>query len=63
MKSHCYCNMLSPKNGTMVEANDATYVRDGIPICGTHCVEEYNRRMEQREAQKRIRRAFDFSGV
>jgi hypothetical protein len=56
MKEHCYCHMLNPKIGTMVEPEDATHMRSGIPLCDQRCADRYDRAEQQRDVTAQYRR-------
>lgn len=49
MREHCYCNMLHPRKGSMLDPEHATQVRDGIPLCSNICAEAYDTAQERRE--------------
>lgn len=63
MKQHCWCNMIEPRRGVMIELEDATQMRDGIPLCDEKCAQEYDRRKQHREyLQLRLHNAVKSGG-
>jgi len=48
--------MRNPRYGTMLDLADATHVRDGIPLCGSKCVIEYERQKASETAWHAFRR-------
>jgi hypothetical protein len=55
-KQHCYCNMLDPKRGTLIDPETANHMRSGIPLCDQRCADRYDRAEQQREIAGQFRR-------
>jgi hypothetical protein len=56
MKEHCYCNLLDPKVGKMVEPEMTDHMRNGIPLCDQRCADRYDRAQQQRDVADQFRR-------
>ena len=59
MKTHCWCQMRNPREGRLVEVDDATTVINGIPICSSGCEARY---VAFVQSVKPVQLCLDFTG-